>query len=128
MLRTEQIGYVGAAPELRFIPSGDAVATVRVATTNRWKDGDAERERTTWLMWECWGKSAENLAKYMQKGALVFIEGTIRNETWQDKEGNTQYRDKYVVGRWQLLGRKAENGAAAGTDGASAVTGDEASY
>lgn len=111
MLRTQQIGFVGAAPEMRFVPSGDAVATVRVGTTDRWKDDKGEvRERTTWLAWECWGKSAENLAKLVGKGAQVFIEGVVRNESWEDKDGNKQYRDKHVVQSWRLLDRKQKEG------------------
>lgn len=120
MLRTTQIGFTGGLPELRYVPSGDAVATVRVGTTDRWKDKEGEiQERTTWLRWECWGKSAENLAKLVGKGAQVLVEGSIRNETWEDKEGVTKYRDKYVVDRWRLLDRKPKD---AGADDA----GDEA--
>lgn len=107
MLRTTQIGFTGGLPELRYVPSGDAVATVRVGTTDRWKDKEGEiQERTTWLRWECWGKSAENLAKLVGKGAQVLVEGSVRNESWDDKDGVTQYRDKYVVDQWRLLDRK----------------------
>jgi single-strand DNA-binding protein len=111
MLRTTQIGFTGGSPELRYVPSGDAVATVRVGTTDRWKDKEGEiHERTTWLRWECWGKSAENLAKLVGKGAQMLIEGSVRNESWEDKDGVTQYRDKYVVDQWRLLDRKPKEG------------------
>ena len=113
MLRTTQIGFTGGLPELRYVPSWDAVATVRVGTTDRWKDKEGEvHERTTWLRWECWGKSAENLAKLVGKGAQVLVEGSVRNESWEDKEGVTQYRDKYVVDQWRLLDRKPKDAGA----------------
>lgn len=125
MLRTTQIGFAGAAPEMRYVPSGDAVATVRIGTTNRWKDGQSGemRERTTWVAWECWGKSAENLAKLVGKGSQVYVEGTIRNESWEDQDGVTHYRDKYVVSYWRLLDRKPKGSGDSGEEvgGAGAV-------
>lgn len=127
MLRVTQIGFTGALPELRYVPSGDAVATVRVGTTDRWKDEGGEiQERTTWLRWECWGKSAENLAKLVGKGAHVFIEGSIRNEKWEDK-GVSHYRDKHVVSQWRLLDRKpkdADTDEAAGAGGLPPMSGE----
>ncbi|MDD5388947.1 MAG: single-stranded DNA-binding protein [Gallionellaceae bacterium] len=116
-LAVRQIGFTAALPELRYMPSGDAVTTIRVGTTDRWKDKDGEiQERTTWLRWSCFGKSAENLAKMVGKGAYVALEGTIRNQKWDDKDGNTQYRDSYVVDEWRLLDRKPKD---VGADGAA---------
>lgn len=116
MLRVSQIGYAGAAPELRYTPGGDAVANVNIATTERWTDKDSgeQKERTTWVTWEVWGKSAENLAKLVNKGSHVYMEGTIRNHQWTDeKSGETRYRDRHVGSLWKLLDRKAADGTAA---------------
>lgn len=116
MLRTTQIGYAGAAPELRYAPSGDAVANVNIATSEHWIDKETgeKKERTTWVSWEVWGKSAENLAKLVQKGSRVYIEGTIRNHQWEDKDtGDTKYRDRHVGSYWQLLDRKVDGAAPA---------------
>lgn len=108
MLRLSQIGHVGAAPELRFTPGGDPVASVRVATTDRWTGDDGEiKERTTWVRWECWGKSGENLAKLVKKGSQVYIEGGLRNDSFE-KDGVKQYRDRHVVEYWRLLDRKED--------------------
>lgn len=117
MLDIIQHGFVAAAPELRYTPNQEAVASVRVLTTDRWVDKETgeERERTTGLYWECWGKSAENLAKLLNKGSQVLITGTIRNESWDDdKTGEKRYRDKYMIRRWKLLDRKPQESAAEG--------------
>jgi single-strand DNA-binding protein len=121
-LEVRQIGFTAALPEMRYMPSGDAVTTMRVGTTDRWKDKEGElQERTTWLRWQCFGKTAENLAKLVGKGAHVAVKGTIRNEKWDDKDGNTQYRDAYMVDEWRLLDRKPKDdndGAGTSTTGA----------
>lgn len=117
MLRTSQIGYAGAAPELRYTPGGDAVANVNIATSEHWTDKDTgeKKERTTWVTWEVWGKSAENLAKFVNKGSHVYMEGTIRNHQWVDeKSGETRYRDRHVGSLWKLLDRKAADQEAEG--------------
>lgn len=129
MLRIEQLGYAGAAPELRYTTTGVAVAKVRVGTTERWKSGDGElKERTTWVYWEVWGESAENMAKLVKKGSLLFVDGGMRNDSWEDKEGKTQYRDRHVVSMWRLLDRKPKSGEGtdAGDMGGGGFTGNGA--
>ncbi len=110
-LRVTQIGFAGAAPEMRYTPGGDAVANVNIATSEHWKDKETgeKKERTTWVQWEVWGKSAENLTKYVGKGSQIYIEGTIRNHQWDDeKTGETRYRDRHVISHWKLLDRKPQ--------------------
>ena len=107
MLRLEQIGYLGAAPELRYTAAGKPVASFRVCTTDRWTDkatGET-REISTWIRWTRFDKSAENLAKLLKKGSHVYIEGTVRNHEWE-QDGETRYRDEYLVTRWTLLDRR----------------------
>lgn len=127
MLDVYQHGFVGGPPELRYTPGGEAVTNFRVGSTERWTDNDTgeTKERTTWLNWECWGKSAENVAKLVKKGSQVLITGTIRNDSWDDaKSGEKRYRDRYVVGRWKLLDRKPrEEGGTPAEDSQSSAEG-----
>lgn len=114
MLELWQHGFAGGAPELRYTPGGDAVANFRVGSTERWVDRDTgeERERTTWIGWECWGKSGENLAKYVKKGSQLLIKGTIRNDSWDDpKTGEKRYKDRFIISTWKLLDRRPTEGA-----------------
>lgn len=115
-LKVMQVGFAGAAPEMRYIPSGEAVANVGVATNDVFTGKDGEKkESTTWLNWEVWGKSAENFTKFVSKGRQLYIEGTIRNEKWSDKTtGEPRYRDKYVISYWKLLDRKPDEADAEG--------------
>lgn len=108
MLQVIQHGYLAATPELRYTPEHGAVATMAVITTDRWTDKETgeEREIPTKVYWECWGKSAENLAKILQKGSQVLVRGTIRNSSWE-KDGVMHYRDKHVVNYWRNLDRKS---------------------
>ena len=115
MLEVTHHGYVGRAPELRYVPSGDAVATFLVASTERWTERDSGeiKEKTTWVRWDVWGKQAENLARLVRKGSQILIRGTIRNSSYE-KDGETLYQDHYVVDWWKLLDRKPRDESAPG--------------
>ena len=81
------IGNLGADPETRFLPSGDAVANIRIATTDNWKDKSGDKqEHTEWHRVSFFGKLAEIAGEYLKKGSPVYIEGRIRTRKWQDKE------------------------------------------
>lgn len=126
VLKVTQIGFAGAAPEMRFIPNGDAVANVGVASTDVWTDKNTgeKKERTTWIQWEIWGKSAENFAKFVAKGRQLYIEGTVRNHSWTDEQsGETRYREKFVISFWKLLDRKPEEQGAEGAGDETGVIG-----
>lgn len=125
MLKQTQIGYAGSAPEMRYLPtSGDAVANVGVATSDHWTDKNSgeKKERTTWVNYEIYGKSAENFAKFVKKGSQLYIESTLRNHSWVDEAtGETRYRDRHVITYWKLLDRKdseapVEGGGSGGGD------------
>jgi single-strand DNA-binding protein len=113
------IGNLGADPEVRYLPSGDAVANVSIATSETWKDkatGEAQ-ERTEWHRIAFFGKVAEIVAQYLKKGAKVYVEGQLRTRKWQDQSGADRYSTEVVVsgpsGRMQMLG-DAKGGAGEG--------------
>src|SRR5688572_28423702 len=99
------IGNLGADPETRYLPSGDAVTNIRIATTDTWKDKSGEKqEHTEWHSVAFFGKTAEIAGEYLKKGSPVYVEGRIRTRKWQDKEGQERYSTEIVADRMQLLG------------------------
>ena len=99
------IGNLGADPETRYLPSGDAVANIRIATSEKWKDKSGEQqEHTEWHRIAFFGKLAEIAGEYLKKGSPVYIEGRIRTRKWQDKDGQDKYSTEIVADRMQMLG------------------------
>ncbi len=99
------VGNLGRDPELRYTQSGQPVATFSIATTDRWRDKDgANQERTEWHRIVVWGKSAENCAKYLQKGRSAYIEGRLQTNDWEDKEGNKRTTTEVIAQTVQFLG------------------------
>src|SRR3954463_10395426 len=99
------IGNLGADPETRYLPSGDAVTNIRIATSENWKDKSGEKqEHTEWHRVAFFGKTAEIAGEYLKKGSPVYIEGRIRTRKWQDKEGQERFSTEIVADRMQLLG------------------------
>ena len=99
------IGNLGADPETRYLPSGDAVTNIRIATTDTWKDKSGEKqEHTEWHRIAFFGKTAEIAGEYLKKGSPVYVEGRIRTRKWQDKEGQERFTTEIVGDRMQLLG------------------------
>ena len=86
------IGNLGADPETRYLPSGDAVTNIRVATSEKWKDKSGEQqEHTEWHRVAFFGKTAEIAGEGLKKGSPVYVEGRIRTRKWQSKEGQERY-------------------------------------
>ena len=99
------IGNLGADPETRYLPSGDAVTNIRIATTENWKDKSGDKqEHTEWHRISFFGRLAEVAGEYLKKGSPVYVEGRIRTRKWQDKEGQDRYSTEIVADRMQLLG------------------------
>jgi single-strand DNA-binding protein len=100
------IGNLGRDPEIRYSPSGSAVANVSVATTESWKDRDSgeRQEKTEWHRVVFFGKLAEIAGEYLKKGSQVYIEGRIQTRKWQDNTGNDRYTTEIVAGNMQMLG------------------------
>ena len=99
------IGNLGKDPEVRFTAGGKAVARFSVATSEVWNDAEGSRqERTEWHNIVVWGKQAESCGQYLQKGRQVYIEGSIRNRSYDDKDGNKKYITEVNAQRVQFLG------------------------
>jgi single-strand DNA-binding protein len=102
------VGHLGRDPEMRYVPSGDAVANFSIATTESWKDKQGlKQEKTEWHRISMFGKQAEIAGEYLKKGSSVYIEGRIQTRTWQDKEGNERQTIEIVADRMQMLGGKS---------------------
>jgi single-strand DNA-binding protein len=111
------IGNLGKDPETRYLPSGDAVTNISVATTDTWKDKSGEKqEHTEWHRVAFFGKTAEIAGEYLKKGSPVYVEGRIRTRKWQDKEGQDRYSTEIVADRMQLLGGRGGGGGGGGAE------------
>lgn len=102
------VGNLGADPETRYLPSGEAVTNIRVATTDRWKDKQTGgmKEATEWHRVSFFGKLATVAGEYLRKGSQVYIEGSIRTRKWQDKDGQDRYSTEIRGDVMQMLGRR----------------------
>ena len=105
------VGNLGADPETRYAPSGDAICNLRIATTESWKDkATGERkENTEWHRVVLFGKVAEIASQYLRKGSQVYIEGKIATRKWQDKEGQDRYTTEIRGHEMKMLGGKSES-------------------
>lgn len=104
------VGNLGADPETRYMPSGDAVTTIRLATTDRFKDKSGEKqERTEWHRVVFFGKLAEIAGEYLKKGRPVYVEGSLRTREWE-KDGVKRYSTEIVANEMQMLGGRGEGG------------------
>lgn len=102
------IGNLGADPETRYTPNGDQVTNIRIATTEVIKDktsGD-KRELTEWHRVVFFGRLAEIAGQYLKKGRQVYVEGRIRTNKWQDKDGNDRYTTEIVANEMKMLGSR----------------------
>ena len=115
------VGNLGADPEIRYMSNGEAVANVRLATTESWKDKNSgeKREVTEWHRVVFYRKLAEIVGQYLKKGSSVYIEGRIRTRKWQDKEGQERYTTEIEATEMQMLG---------GRQSAASSSGGEAEY
>jgi single-strand DNA-binding protein len=106
------VGNLGADPETKYLPSGDAVTNIRLATTDRWKDkaSGEMKEATEWHRIAFFGRLAEIAGEYLKKGSQVYVEGRIRTRKWQDKEGQDRYSTEIVADTMQMLGSRAGSG------------------
>ncbi len=113
------VGNLGADPEMRYLPSGEAVANIRIATTDTWKDKDGNKqEATEWHRISFFGRQAEVCGQYLKKGSQIYVEGSIRTRKWQDKEGQDRYSTEIKGDRMQMLGGRQGMGDAPPRDSA----------
>ena len=100
------VGNLGADPEVRYTPSGQAVANFRIATSESWTDKAGQKqERTEWHRIVAWNKTAENCGEYLKKGRQVFIEGKLQTREWTDKENKRNWTTEVVADKVVFLGR-----------------------
>jgi len=105
------VGNLGADPEAKFLPSGDAVTTFSIATSEAWKDKDGvDQQRSEWHNIVAFKKLAEICGQYLKKGAKVYIEGQLRTQSWDDKDtGKKMYRTEIVANEMQMLDSRGDN-------------------
>jgi len=106
------VGNLGRDPEVRYMPSGDAIATLSIATTDSWMDkaSGQRQESTEWHRVVFFGKTAEVAAQYLKKGSQLYVEGSIRTRKWKDKEtGQDRFSTEIRGDRMQMLGGKGGN-------------------
>ena len=113
------VGNLGADPETRYLPSGDAVANIRLATTDRYKDKTSGemKELTEWHRVSFFGRLAEIVNEYLKKGSSVYIEGRIRTRKWTDQSGQEKYSTEIVADQMQMLGGRSGAGGGGGEEG-----------
>ena len=109
------VGHLGQDPEVRYMPNGNAVANISVATSETWKDKQTgeQKDRTEWHRVVIFGRLAEIAGEYLKKGSQVYIEGQLQTRKWQDQSGIDHYTTEIVVnigGTMQMLGSR-ENSA-----------------
>ena len=105
------IGNLGRDPEVRYMPSGDAVANLNIATTDKWKDKSGEmQEQTEWHRVAFFGRQAEICGEYLRKGSSVYVEGRLQTRKYTDKEGVERYTTEIRGDRMQMLGGRAGGG------------------
>src|SRR5436190_14526872 len=106
------VGNLGADPETRYTPGGDAITNIRVATTDKWKDKTSGemKEATEWHRIAFFGRLAEVAGEYLKKGSQVYVEGSLRTRKWQDKEGQDRYSTEIRGDVMQMLGPRAGSG------------------
>jgi single-strand DNA-binding protein len=115
------IGNLGAKPELKYLPSGQAVCELRLATNESFTDKNQQKqERTEWHRVVVWGKQGENCAQYLDKGRACYVEGRLQTRSWDDKtSGEKRYMTEIVANTVQFLGGRDGGGGGAGGGGYS---------
>ena len=109
------VGNLGSDPEIRTTPGGQRVANFRLATSRSWNNQEGQRqEKTEWHSIVAWGKTADIVERYLQKGKQVYVEGRLETRSWQDKDGQTRYKTEIICETMQMLGRAGERGGEGG--------------
>ena len=109
------IGHLGKDPEVRYMPSGGAVANVTLATNETWKDKQTgeNQERTEWHNIVFYGKLADIAGEYLRKGRQVYVEGRLQTRKWQDKNGQDRYTTEIIANEMMMLGSREGGGGSA---------------
>ncbi|BEV17254.1 single-stranded DNA-binding protein [Herbaspirillum sp. DW155] len=113
------VGNLGRDPETRYMPNGEAVTNIAVATTESWKDKNTgeKKELTEWHRITFYRKLAEIAGQYLKKGSQIYVEGRLQTRKWQDKEGVERYTTEIIADTMQMLGgRQGAGGGGGGMD------------
>ena len=107
------VGNLGSDPDIRYTPSGTAVANFSLATNEQWTNKDGEKtEKTEWHRIVAWGRLGEICGEYLKKGSQVYIEGRIQTRAWEDRDGNKRYTTEIIAQAMQMLGSSMKEGQA----------------
>lgn len=127
------VGNCGQDPEVKYLPSGGAVANISIATSESWKDKQSgqQQERTEWHRVVFFNRLAEIVGEYVKKGSKLYVEGRLQTRKWQDQNGNDRYTTEIVANEMQMLDSRGGGdnqgagyaGGAAAAGGAGAATG-----
>ncbi|WP_298169593.1 single-stranded DNA-binding protein [Acidithiobacillus sp.] len=108
------LGHLGRDPEMRYQPSGGAIANFSIATSETFKDKEGNKqERTEWHRVVLFGRTAEIAGEYLRKGSMAYVEGRLQTRKWTDKEGQERYTTEIVGDRLQLVGARGGGGGGA---------------
>ena len=115
------IGNLGKDPEVRYMPSGRAVANVTIATNEVWKDRNTgeKQERTEWHNVVFYSPHAEVVGQYLRKGSSVFVEGRLQTRKWQDKNGQDRYTTEIIANEMKMLGGRGDQSSGSTSDSQS---------
>jgi single-strand DNA-binding protein len=106
------VGNLGKDPEVRNLPSGEAVASVTLATSNKYKNRNGEMvDETEWHNITFFGRLAEIVGQYLKKGSSIYVEGRIKTEKYTDKNGIEKYATKIIAGEMKMLGSRSSGGS-----------------
>ncbi|GAB2681116.1 single-stranded DNA-binding protein [Aliiglaciecola sp. 3_MG-2023] len=99
------VGNIGQDPEVRYMPNGNAVANLSLATSESWKDQSGQmQERTEWHRLTMYRRLAEIAGEYLRKGSQIYVEGKLQTRKWQDQSGQDKYTTEIIVDQMQMLG------------------------
>jgi single-strand DNA-binding protein len=127
------IGNLGQDPEVKFMPNGNAVTNITIATSESWKDKNTgeQVDKTEWHRVVFFRRLAEIVGEYLKKGSKVYIEGKLQTRKWQDQSGNDRYTTEIVANEMQMLDSRGGGGGSAGGDykkpSSSQSSGDQSS-
>lgn len=109
------VGNLGTDPEVRYMPNGNAVANLSLATSESWKDQQGQmQERTEWHRLTMYRRLAEVAGEYLRKGSQIYVEGKLQTRKWQDQQGQDRYTTEIIVDQMQMLGGRTQDGMGQG--------------
>jgi single-strand DNA-binding protein len=117
------VGNLGADPEVKYMPNGNAVANVTLATSESWKDKQSgeQKDKTEWHRVVFFRRLAEIAGEYLKKGSQIYIEGKLQTRKWQDKNGNDRYTTEIIANEMQMLGSRGGGSADFGASSSAAA-------